>query len=269
MSNYRVAILSRRRRKNLVASVDPLGAGNTALLGASGLDVTPFGFWDVRRNLTIVSGTASALGDVKGDGTYGPALAQATAANRPAWDGTTLNFDGVNDSLLSQSAIPGLDLSLNPCAYTDVIVADVGATAIKVVGSIGAASGTPAWSQEVRTGPLWQGVSDVLSTSGSVALPTPGSVRLFLTTFSYTTTPTKKMSMNAQVLPGAMSTNAGGAVGPEGAGNCFVSLGALLTGGANAVLRFRARLILPGILSAGQVTTLATWANTYHLAVTA
>src|SRR6185312_15810415 len=127
------------------APADPLGAGNTQLL--SNLAVTPKAFYDVRKNITQASGAVSSLADVSGAGTYGPALVQATPANQPTWDGTTINFDGLaspnSDFLLSTSAIAGLDLSTQ---LTVALVLDLQAAGSAVVPlQIGAAANASPW----------------------------------------------------------------------------------------------------------------------------
>lgn len=247
---------------------DPLGAGNTALVQAlTTAGFTPITFHDIRQNRTVATGVSSLL-DVKGDGTYGPALVQATTTKQPAWDGTTANFDGVDDFLLSASALAALDLSIDPCAYTDVLIADVPNALFRIAGAIGAAGGgAPRWLQEVRTGPVWQGITDLSTATGSATLPTPGAIHVFISTFSYTTNPSKALTLNTQVPPGATSTNAGHASGPEAAGANLISVGADSAGQNACALRFRARLILPGLITAPALATIDTWANTFHSAI--
>lgn len=242
------------------APADPLGAGNTALIGASGLNVTPLAFYDVRKNLTVASGTASSLADVSGVGTYGPALNQATQAAQPTWDGTTLNFDGVNDFMLSASTVTGLDIST---IITMVLVADIQTTVTsKTAAAIGASGGvSPFFVIRTVTGPLVQVASSHQSHSSTVA-PGSGNIRLIIATINVAATDSVAIE-----IPTAAAGNSGSGTA-ETSGNQLIALGAA-TSGASAFcsIRFRAFLAWAGSYTTGQRDTLKTWTTTYHGAV--
>lgn len=244
---------------------DPLGQGNTALLGPSGLNLTPLGFWDVRQNLTASGGTVSSLADVKGDGTYGPALVQATQANQPAWDGTTINFNGgvSAQTLVSASVVTGADVSL---PLTAAIVIDVSETTVgRVAATIQAAAGAaPFWRIPfVTTGPVYGSIGDKSGTIASTAATGTGKILLVMMTVNVHA----GTAVHEIEVPTLAKVNGSSSTGSEAAGNQFVCLGNA-TGSANgAASRFRALLIWSGGYTTGQRDTLKTWAQTFHGAV--
>lgn len=237
-------------------TVDPLGAGNTKLL--SDLGVTPLSFWDVRRNLTVSGGTASSLADVKGDGTYGPALVQATGAKQPAWDGTTLTFDGVAQYLVSASAISGVDLSAE---MTIAIVEDAETSSGKVAWQISDATDTPYWRRITTT--VFRCVTSADTNGGiSAAATGTGNLRLVLSTIN-----AAAVNVSVEVPTTAKVVHTSGVAMTSG--NRSFSIGGEPDGLALAPLRFRAALIWAGGYTTAQRDTLKTWATTYHGAVLA
>lgn len=249
-----------------VVPADPLGAGNTALQTALG--VTPLGWWDVRQNLTTASGAASSLADVKGDGTYGPALVQATGANQPTWDGTTLNFSGAvtpnNQFLVSASAATGLDLSTQ--LTVALIVDGQTATTTAVLANIGAAAGGSPWW---RVSELGTGGAFITNTSthgaalSSAAVSGTGNIHLIIATVNVAGTD----AVTLEVPATAKVSNA--AATALASGNQLVALGAGTNGAGPSPMRFRALIIWAGGYTTGQKSTLVTYAQTYHLMVTA
>lgn len=245
------------------APVDPLGAGNTALIAALG--VTPLGFWDVRKNLTSAAGAVSSLADVSGAGTYGPALVQATGAKQPAWDGTTINFDGVSQYLLSATTVTGLDLST---PLTSVLIADVQSTTnARIAAVIGAAAaGAPNWRVPgVVTGPLLNTTGDKSNSKTSTTAPGTGEI---LAIFCRINVHAGTAVVEIEVPPAAIGSSGSGS-GAEASGNQLAALGALTSGVSPCALRFRAWLAWAGGYTAGQRDTVKTWAQTYHGAVVA
>ena len=259
---YRRSHRSTNGRAIALFASDPLGAGNTKLI--ANLGVTPILFYDVRQNLTVAGGTASSLADVSGKGTYGAALAQATQAKQPTWNGTVLSFDGVTDFLLSTAAIPGLDLS-GP--LTMAVVMDSTAPANKAVVCVGQADGTGQnWTP--GSGTSTTPVHFTTLQSGNAAGPDSGvalggGLRLVLA-YLNAATPATTIEVPSQALvsdatPGVALT----------AGNKSFSLGATAIGGAIGALTFRAALCFAGNYTAAQRDALKTWATTYHAAVLA
>ena len=244
------------------APADPLGAGNTALISASGLNVTPLAFYDVRKNLTVAGGTASSLADVSGVGTYGAAIVQATQADQPAWDGTVLTFGGAT-FMLTGSAITGLDLS---GTLTVALVADVPSLSGGVAVAIGAASGgTPSWN-------VVESVSGVFNTRtnndvggvNSTAATGTGNIRLIiasLITSGSNNTVSIEIPTTAKV--------SGGSATKLAAGGGFLALGGTTAGAQRIATRFRALIAWSGNYTTGQRDTLKTYATTYHGAVLA
>jgi hypothetical protein len=111
---------------------------------------------------------------------------------------------------------------------------------------------------------VFAGITDLLTSVGTTALPAPGSVHLFFSTFSYVTSPSKKMALNVEVPNGSASANTGSGVGPEAAGSNLIALGAATGGGSAIAIRFRAILIFAGLYTTAQRDALKTWATTYH-----
>lgn len=245
-----------------VGTVDPLGAGNTALIGASGLNVTPLAFYDVRKNITLATGVSS-LGDVSGAGTYGPALVQATTTQQPTWNGTTINFDGSTQWLLSATSVAGLLLSN---ALTVALVADVsGAAGGTAFYEVGGPSRTPHLfvTRQSATPFDWQVNVD----NGRSATPplagTTAAVRLAIASVSGGASPT----VSLEVPTVAKVTSPTGPA--ESSAACSIALGATVTGVALAAIKFRALIAWSGGYTTGQRDTLETWATTYHGAVMA
>lgn len=253
---HRIPLIApiRRRRRHHPAT-DPLGAGNTALIAAVG--VTPLGFWDVRRNLTLATGVSS-LADVKGDGTYGPALVQATGTSQPAWDGTYLTTNGTT-FLKSASTITGADVSTQ---LTALFIGDWGATAGKVPWELG--NGTVFWRGLINTGLVFRVTT---STNGTGAISTAatgtGNVRVVAMTVNVSATDAETIEVpaTAKVTSGT-STALASTVGS-------LTLGGTFAGTAGSAIKFRAFLLWAGGYTAGQLATVVTWAQTYHAAVLA
>lgn len=147
--------------------IDPLGAGNTALLAALG--VTPLGFWDVRKHLTVAT-----------------------------------DFLVLTGGFLRASADPaGAGAQLASSFATGVIVVAFAAITGAGIGS----------SIEV---------------------------------------------------PNIAKATSGAPVGAEPAGDRFAAIASNPIGTANVAIKFRARLILPGLYSSAQRDLIKAWATTFH-----
>lgn len=240
-------------------AVDPLGAGNTALIAALG--VTPLGFWDVRKNMTLNGGNVSQLADVSGAGTYGPALAQANATVQPAWDGTVINTTGSGTSGGGtdwMQTTGAFDLST---ALTFVLVADQAGLVGKVAADISTSADATNFRYIVGSGSLFHVSSSGNGTGAtSTAQTGTGNIRLAIATLATNGTVTIEVPTTAQ------ATHAGTAIA---SGSAAFTLGATFAGTAGLATRFRAALIWAGSYTTAQRDTLKTYATIYHGAVLA
>lgn len=245
--------MSRRRRRESGSS-DPLGKGNTQLLNS--LAVTPKAFYDVRKNLSQSGGNVSSLLDVSGAGTYGPSLTPPSTA--PTWDGTVINTNATS-YLKSSSTITGADVSTQ---LTVVYVGDWGATAGKVPWELG--NGAVFWRGLVSTGPVFRttSLSNTAGATGTAATGT-GNVRVVAMTVNVAGTDT----LTIEVPATAKVTSGSAAALASTAGT--LTIGATFAGSAGSAVKFRALLIWSGGYTSGQLSTLVTWAQTYHGAVAA
>lgn len=234
---------------------DPLGEGNTQLI--ADLGVTPLGLWDVRKNLTLDgSGNASSLVDV----VNGIDAAQATSTKRPAWDGTTLKFDGVDDVLLT-SALASLDLSQPiTVALVAAITNASGRRAVVLAPSAGSASADLLNTGAGTMRASLAGSDGVVKFADGGVSNTPTTMRLILGCFNQT-------SVSCEV-PNHAKVTTTGVVQPVSASS-VLSIGAAAAGTAAQPMAFRALIALPGAYTTGQRDTLRTWAQTYHGAVVA
>lgn len=262
-----IIISSRRRRRSGGSSVDPLGAGNSALI--SSLGVTPFLFRDVRKGLSLSGSNVTGLADVSGIGTYGPALAPPLSTNRPTWDGTFINFSGGvspnNQYLLSASAVTGFDLSLE---MTYVFIGTLVGTAGKAAFSAGNTSFTAPWilglTGNASTGALFQTSNGVTGRAVSAGLTSPTAVVVVIYTVNVAGT-----ALCTIEIPGLAKVTGTGTPTALASGNVFDALGAETNGVANAGNAFRAHLAWRGGYTTGQRDTLVTYAATYHGRTTA
>jgi len=245
------------------ALADPLGAGNTALIGALG--VTPLVFRDVRVNLTVSGGKVSRLADVKGDGTYGQAFVQSTGTLQPAWDGTTINCNGTT-WLTSATATTGVDLS------TQLTIVDVVDASTNITGRAGAQLGpsngivAPYILFNVQGATAFYAAQDSAGSAtrvASTAATGTGNIRLAIYTINVAGT----AAITVEV-PGVAKVT-GSSNTALASGNQLDSIGASTSGTAPTAIRFRARLIWAGGYTTAQRDTLKTWAQIYHGAVMA
>ena len=244
------------------APADPLGAGNTALI--SNLGVTPFLFRDVRKNLSLSGSSVTSLADIKGDGTYGAALVQATSTKQPTWDGTFIQFSGAaspnNQFLLSTSAVTGFDLSLQ---MTYVFVGTLAGTTGACAFSAGNTSFTAPWilglTGNGTVAPAFETSNGSTGRANSAVLTSATAVVLVFCTVNVAGT-----AICTIEIPGLAKVTGTGTPTALASGNVFDAVGAETTGAANAGHAFRAHLAWRGGYTTAQRDTIKTWAATYH-----
>lgn len=232
--------------------VDPLGEGNTALLAALG--VTPILFHDVR--LLGSPGAIGSFPDVSGNAAlYGGALTQGTGGAQPTWDGTTLNFDGSNDTIAS-ALLAGIDIST---ALTFAMVADwSGIVAFKYAASLGASG---AWGILASSTPSVRVDLISVSTVNADTTVSPSAGRILLIA---TINVAGSAKVTAEVPNQAQVTSAAATAPSSGASQFWIASKA--GAGSFGVLKYRASLLWAGGYSAAQRDTLKAWAQSYHTA---
>lgn len=239
-------------RQNGTIPFDPLGAGNTQLL--SDLGITPVAFHDV-RSLKATGATAS-LADVSGAGTYGPALVQGTPANQPTFDGTYLNFNGAGQCLVG-SAMAGLTLS---APVTLAIIAQI-PNANGLAGAELAYSGRSVFLSLLLAAGFFVRASCESAGAGAqttVALVGGNTYLILLSRTAANGTASRVRTPNQTAVTATAPSTA------PASGSAILSWGGRSDGTASAAMKFRASLAWQDVPSAGQETTLETYAQTYH-----
>src|SRR5688572_24818600 len=79
---------------------DSLPAGDTAIIASMGGDGNVPFFYDVRHNLGTSGGVVDTWDDVRGTSGFGPQLS-SSGTQRPAYDGTVIEADAVDDELVA------------------------------------------------------------------------------------------------------------------------------------------------------------------------
>lgn len=241
------------------ATVDPLGAGNTTLISALG--VTPFAFYDRRKNLALSGSNVTSLKDVKGDGTYGPTLAPPLTTNQPTWDGSQINFSGGvspnNQYLVTASTLSALDLSTQ---LTFAFVGTLSGTGGKAMFSAGNSAFTAPFifCLSPTTGATLQTSDGATGKALSAAVSTTQAV-LLIGTVNVAGT-----ALCTIEIPGSAKVTGTGTPTALASAALLLAIGAETNGVANAGIAFRAFLAWSGGYTTGQRDTLKTWATTYH-----
>jgi len=233
---------------------DPLGAGNTALIGALGGRSAVLAFYDTRVGVTPSGATITAWNDVSGVGTYGPAMALSGTA--PGWDSTNLLITcNANTGFLQTATSSLFDLST---AKTLVVVgtAAVGSGAALVDINDGSnargmlitpANTTAFWAE-------WFPGSTLKSST-----VTNSSRRIVFAALSGTTG-----FVEAPTVAQQTTTITAGASGSN-----HLRVLPLNSANTNTAISVRAVLVLAGLYTTAQRDTLKNWATTYHSAVLA
>ena len=266
MSNYRLATFARRRRGGVVAVVDPLGAGNTQLLSdLTTLGVTTLGLYDVRMGVTLSGATVTGWDDVRGASGFGPHL--DGTGHAPAWDATNLIIsNAVSTQYLHSAAVATFDMVANG-GLTLVIIGGVATTAANYsygIADSSSANRLIAVFNSATTSGKIQGKYD----GGGAINPTPtvasdGTIRTIIVTSKSGST------RRAVAIPNAAIVN-NPTVAPA-AGNNALTIFGFWGAGVNTGSKIRAALVLAGDLGIGvgtaltaPMTTIDTWAATYH-----
>jgi len=248
-----------RRRRRQGASVDPLGAGNTALVSALGGSSQVIGFWDVRKNVTVSGATVTAWDDVRGSSGFGPTF--VGTGHAPAWDATNLIISNATSSqYLVTAATAALDYS---GGISLVYVGSVPATATNYVFGLSASGATTRFLMLENVAGVITGKGQgnvIMSAGGSVA---SGAVIRCVFLFQRTT------SFAGMMVPNTALSSAGTGGAPT-VGNNLLSVFGLDAGSINTGAQCRAVLAIPGDITAGgtvmspAMTAIDTWAKTHH-----
>lgn len=257
------ALIRRRRARSGGAAADPLPAGDTQLITDLGGDSQVLAFYDTRQGVTVDTGKVSQWDDVRGAVGYAPSLAQATAGNRPSWDAVNETITTVGDGVTVNTLATAADatFSLSGAARALVLIASVSHPG---TGNLYAAM--------VQDGAFgrYLGIRAEESNADIAGITTQGN--LFPSVAGSTTRRIIIVAQNSSTgssieIPN--DTKESGTGSAPGAGNNILTVGAHSGSGAGAVLTVRAVLWLAFEPSAGQVTTLKTYATTHHGAVLA
>ena len=260
MSHAAILGRSPRWRRSVVASAEVtylranLTGGDSAMPALySAYDPT---------TVTSSGGVASKWTDARGSGSYGPDLT-STGTKRPGWDGSVFTFDGVDDVLYSSAISSVFDLS--SAVTMAIICAPLQTAAGGYIAAIAESAST------VRFMALFQN----LGAAGTLATETVGSTLDKFATSTATVTTTRRLIVSTknatttlaiEVPNSAQVSNATGGVIPSG--NNALTLGAYWnTSPSPSKPVLRAVLLLNRVATAGDLTTIKSWAQTYHTAV--
>lgn len=241
------AVFRRRRRED--GGSDPFGEGNTALVAALG-DANILAFYDVRKNVTTSGGVVTAWDDCRATSGYGPQIAFAGSA-RPAFtDGSDasklITADGVDDygaSAASALFNLGVDISI---AFVGTV--ESGDTAVNI------SNGTRFLRIKNTTGNIAVGSQ---GTEVSTAVATSTTRRLVMAGWNADS----PWDVKGEVPDHAVQALTDAAMT---AGNNELRLLSFGAGVAPAVATLRAVIVLNRSYTAGDVTTIKAWAQTYH-----
>lgn len=257
-----IAVIGARRRRRGSTGVALVTAAD--LVTALGGNASVPAIYDTRNNVeqTVdLGGGTYACGkwdDARGAAGFGPSLLQATAVNRPVYTLATqiLTFDGTND-VLTSAADALFDLS---GAYTVVLVGSPSVAASKYAIQIAGASRYLAISTDA-TGKL---SAEAQQTGFPQAISTvAGSAtrRCIIASKNATTDVSVDIPNTTRV-----SAVAGAA---QAAGTNTMNVGALNGATSATAMVCRAVVCLNRQATAGDITTIMTWAVNNHAAVAA
>jgi hypothetical protein len=257
--------LSRRRRRDDVAAGAGYADEAAFITGEFGADAVAA--YSADFGVTLVSTKVSDWADMRGGG-FGPTLSQSTDGNRPGWNATDDTIDGREGAACylfsAASALLASNGALTLAYIGSVIVApDATSRYVTAIGTqsfsrfLGIQNGTSS-SQLIKG----TGGSDPYVTAAST-VATSNTRRLAIVTKTATDGVGIEVPNNAKV-----STTGAGV---HGAGNNELCLFASASSGAQVpqsapgvTLHARAIIVLSREATAGDITKLVTWANTYH-----
>ena len=243
-------------------SVDPLGAGNTALIAALGGNSAVLGFWDVRQtsSLTLSGSSVASWSDVRGSSGFGPTLAPAFAGQKPAWDAVNLliNFTAASSHNLENASVSGWSLATglsvvlvlgSATAVTSGVFAEVGAA----VTSLRLLTSSPSTSFVVTS----RDTASALSTTATTGVFGTATTRRLL--LGSTAGSGGVFTAEAPTATAKTGTN----TGTFSATGTF-NLGRTASAASFVDMSLRAVIVLVGAYTTGQRDLLKTWATTYH-----
>lgn len=242
------------------APADPLPMGNTTLISDLGGDATVLAFFDARQSssITHASNVVSAWQDCR-LGSY-PTVSQATEARKPTWDGS---------AVMTFSDNPGANLVKTLATSADALWTLNGvARAVVLIGAIANASGGAKYAGGIQDGAFARYLL-------VRAEPTDGDIAGITTAGNHFpsvagSTSTKRIVIVAKNASTGTSieipndTKVSGTGSATGAGDNLFALGGQSASGIGCYLKLNAALVLAFEPSAGQVTTLKTYAVAQH-----
>ena len=215
------------------------------LITALGGNSSVLAFYDGRFNVTSSAGVASAWTDVRGGG-FGPAFA-ATGTGQPAYNGTsTLTFDGVANAMWT-AASALFDVS-GPLSFVMVGsstattnwagIAD-SSTAVRLLSHFPTSSNYSARGGSPNT------------TAGSSTVATGSTTRLLIAS----------SGANAVNIDAPTKTRVSAAITMCATGHNTLSLGSYFQNTSVKPCIVKAVLIIPRVVTAGDITALKTYAT--------
>lgn len=248
--------------------VKPVGVGASASADdrvtlVTALGVTPIAFYDARYGVTLVGSDVDQWADTLYSG---PTLTAAAAANRPAWDGTTINFDGTDDALAS-AAGSVFNLNLVPdITVLLVSVIDAPTNGRHIINIMNGASDRYLRINKPASGAIQYSFRDSVTNSGVDSGVVCGSTMRAVIFGNRTTS--REISIRVRDAVAVTSVPAG--VYASENYTLFLGAGSAI-GGTPASPKYRACIVLPTYLdpTSAAATAFAAWAVSYHSAVLA
>lgn len=237
--------------------------GAAALIAALGGNASVPAIYDVRSGLTTSGGFVDSWADARGAG-FGPTLSQSDNTRKPAWDGTVVTFDGVDDNLFS-AASSLFDLA---GAYSIVLVGAVRETAGGAfAGGIGD-TGALARALLFRQSATSAGVNMVDFRGGGFSAVASSTATVGLTRRVVAVSKNASTGLSVDVPSVARVSNTAG--GSVAAGNNVLTIGSSFNGAANPGQPLvRAVFTLARQVTAGDLAAILAWAQANHGAVAA
>jgi hypothetical protein len=262
------AVMYGRRRRRTGAAPPPAGTPTDVTDLITAMGVAPRMFWDVRGpagfGLVLAGSSVTAVDDIRGVATWPANTMSAGGSRQPVWDGTTVNFDGVDDALaIAASAL--LDMGSGDITFTLIgsVASGVAGNFVSVLRNAAATR----WMsiRLAASGGAYQGrIADSAGTLNvPMGVPFDSTMRAMMVGNRVA-----PRGYEAQVPDVAIGTGI-----PTGTMSIeayqFV-LGAFSdTGATPTSLKWRAAAIWPAYLTAAQMNAWRDWAVANHAAVVA
>lgn len=243
-----------------------LPAGNSQLIADLGGDAVMLAFYDARNNVGNSGGFADTWDDTRGAVGYGPQIVGA-GAERPAYAGSLLTFDGVDDYMTSAaSALFDLSVAKTLIAIGSI---DVGAATPEYIASICDSLGA------IRVMAIKTSAVDALDvtygpSSGYVIVPFLDDAAGAITVVA----PTRRLLLASKDATTGLQTriadspvNTGVASGNQAAGNNQLSLGTLFPGAGLAPITLRAVMVMNRAFTPSDYALIRAYAQAQHTIV--